>query len=79
VGYRREEIDRGIAQALDPAFHEQLRGMPNPYGDGHAARRVVERLKTVALEARLIQKQFVDVGQPSTPPQMEASAVAHVS
>lgn len=60
VGYRREEIARGLARALDPAFRAALRGVPNPYGDGHAAEVIVNRLKETSLDERLIRKRFVD-------------------
>ena len=79
VGYRREQILEGIRQALSPQFRARLRGVVNPYGDGHAAQRIVERLTTVALDARLIQKRFVDIVQPSTSLPMETPAAAHVA
>lgn len=60
VGYGREDILRGIEAALAPGFRERLQGMPNPYGDGKAAPRIVEVLRTVPLDERLIQKRFAD-------------------
>lgn len=39
-----------ITTAQSTAFRESLRGMANPYGDGHAAERIVEVLTTVPLE-----------------------------
>ena len=79
VGYRRQEIVQGLVQALEPACRERLRGMSNPYGDGHAAQRIVERLHTVDLDGRLIQKRFVDLAQPGASSQTETPATAHVS
>jgi GDP/UDP-N,N'-diacetylbacillosamine 2-epimerase (hydrolysing) len=65
VGYGREEILRGLERALDPAFRAGLKGMANPYGDGRAAARIVEVLRTVPLDARLAQKRFAeDEGRP---------------
>ena len=60
VGYGREDILRGIEAALAPGFRERLLGMPNPYGDGKAAPRIVEVLRTVPLDERLIQKRFLE-------------------
>lgn len=57
VGSSREEIVKGIEAALAPTFRRALAGVPNPYGDGCAARRIVEVLREVPLDARLIQKR----------------------
>jgi UDP-N-acetylglucosamine 2-epimerase len=56
VGYSVEEIRRGIDLAIDPLFREKLRGMVNPYGDGHSAPRIVKHLKDTALN--IIEKRF---------------------
>ena len=58
VGYGREDILRGIERALEPGFRATLKGMANPYGDGRAAPPIAEVLRTVPLDARLIQKRF---------------------
>ena len=57
----REDILRGVEAALEPAFRAGLRGRANPYGDGAAAARIVAVLRAVSLDARLLQKRFVDV------------------
>jgi len=44
-----------IKQACTPEFRGSLMGMSNPYGDGHAAERIVERLATVDLDSLLIK------------------------
>jgi UDP-hydrolysing UDP-N-acetyl-D-glucosamine 2-epimerase len=54
----REDILRGIEAAQAPAFRARARAAANPYGDGHAAPRVVEVLRAVSLDARLVQKRF---------------------
>ncbi len=43
------------AKARSRAFHDSLAGMTNPYGDGHAAEKIVEVLTTTPL-ARLLIK-----------------------
>ncbi len=70
VDYDRYAIAGGIRRALQPAFRDRLRNMRNPYGGGVAARDIVQVLRTVPLDARLLQKRFVDAvgGELSTQP-----------
>lgn len=67
VGYGRAEVLDGIKRAVTPGFRESLRGLKNPYGDGHAAERIVERLASVELDDRLLVKRFVDAGDLPVP------------
>jgi UDP-hydrolysing UDP-N-acetyl-D-glucosamine 2-epimerase len=57
VDYGREEIGRGLRAALAPGLRSRLRALPNPYGDGGAAPRIVDILRRVPLDARLVQKR----------------------
>jgi UDP-N-acetylglucosamine 2-epimerase (non-hydrolysing) len=52
VGYSVEEISNGI----DRALMLSLKGISNPYGDGHAAPRIVQALKSISLD--IIEKKF---------------------
>jgi UDP-N-acetylglucosamine 2-epimerase (non-hydrolysing)/GDP/UDP-N,N'-diacetylbacillosamine 2-epimerase (hydrolysing) len=61
VGYMHTEVEAGIRKALQPEFREGLRGMRNPYGDGHASEKILERLRTVHLDHRLVVKRFYDL------------------
>jgi UDP-hydrolysing UDP-N-acetyl-D-glucosamine 2-epimerase len=61
VGYPRNEIADGIRQAVSSSFHETLRNLKNPYGDGRAAERIIARLRNVSLDSSLIAKQFYDL------------------
>jgi UDP-N-acetylglucosamine 2-epimerase len=61
VGHGREEIAAGIRRALAPGFRASLRGLVNPYGDGHAAPRIARVLCETDLGPRLIRKRFVDL------------------
>lgn len=62
TGTGRDEILDGIRRATAPAFREGLKDLANPYGDGRAADRMVEVLRTVELRTpRLIQKAFHDL------------------
>jgi UDP-N-acetylglucosamine 2-epimerase (non-hydrolysing)/GDP/UDP-N,N'-diacetylbacillosamine 2-epimerase (hydrolysing) len=56
VGYARDEILRAVDRALTPGLRDRLRASPNPYGDGHAAGRIVRVLREVSLDARLLRK-----------------------
>ena len=57
----REEIGEALVRALDPAFRGSLAGLSNPYGDGRAAGRIVDRLRGVPLDDSLILKRFRDL------------------
>jgi UDP-hydrolysing UDP-N-acetyl-D-glucosamine 2-epimerase len=48
-----------IAEAVSPSFRESLAGMTNPYGDGHAAEKIVQVLTSTPLAADLIVKRAV--------------------
>ncbi len=61
VGHTSQEIAAGIWQALQPAFRARLRGLTNIYGSGRAAECIVQRLKEVPLDERLIVKRFYDL------------------
>lgn len=53
-----DAIHAAIRRALDPAFRASLRDVRNPYGDGHAAPRILEVLRSVESGPRLLQKRF---------------------
>lgn len=55
VGYSTDEILDGI----DRALALKLEGTTNPYGDGHAAPRIVQALKSTPLD--IIEKKFYSV------------------
>jgi len=60
VGYNRSEISAGIQKALSEVFRAQAIGMASPFGDGQAAERIVETIKSVGLDERLLLKSFID-------------------
>ena len=62
-GYATEEIVAAVRKATDASFRESLRDLVNPYGDGHAADRIVERLVSAPLDAELTMKRFADMKQ----------------
>lgn len=60
TGYARTEVMQAIRKAVSPDFRDGLSDMQNPYGNGHASERIVERLKTIPLDDRLLIKKFID-------------------
>lgn len=64
VGYSRAAITKGIAKAVSPRFRASLRSLKNPFGDGHAAERIVKAISEVALNQRLLAKKFHDIPAP---------------
>ena len=67
VGYKRESINEGLTQALDPQFRLKLRGIFNPYGSGISSEKIVDTLKHVQLDERLVKKSFQDVNLEYSP------------
>lgn len=57
-----EAVADAVARALSAEFRDSLVGLKNPYGDGQAAEKIASVLLEIPLDARLIQKQFVDAG-----------------
>jgi len=49
-------VDR-VGVALTEEFRSSLRGMENPYGDGHAAERIVSVLTSAPLGEELLIKR----------------------
>lgn len=60
AGYRREDIIEAVEKALRPEFRESLRNRTNPYFLEQASDKIVQRLKEVPLDKRLVMKRFND-------------------
>jgi len=60
VGYSKQEIERGIKQAVSPEFRRTIADTPNPYGNGQAAEKIVSILKSVEIGPELLMKKFAD-------------------
>lgn len=61
VGNAEREIGAGLTRALSKEFRALLAAIENPYGDGRAAERIVEILRTIDIDDRLLRKRFVDL------------------
>lgn len=70
VGYDRDGILRAIEAATRPELRERLRGLPNPYDSGCASGQIVERLKDVVIDDRLLMKRFHDVAAARVEPRL---------
>jgi UDP-N-acetylglucosamine 2-epimerase (non-hydrolysing)/GDP/UDP-N,N'-diacetylbacillosamine 2-epimerase (hydrolysing) len=60
-GHGRAEIATAIRRAASNAFRDTLSELQSPYGDGHAAERIVKVLKETKLDQRLLIKAFEDL------------------
>lgn len=58
VGHSRGDILAGIKRAVSSEFRASLQDLVNPYGDGHAAERIVDTLKQIRLYGGLVLKDF---------------------
>jgi UDP-hydrolysing UDP-N-acetyl-D-glucosamine 2-epimerase len=57
----RGAIATAIRTAVSEEFHYAIRGIHNIYGDGHASERILEVLRNVPLDQKLIVKRFYDL------------------
>jgi UDP-hydrolysing UDP-N-acetyl-D-glucosamine 2-epimerase len=55
-------ICAALARALSPSFRAALVGLESPYGDGHAAARILAQLVSLPTRERLLGKRFTMVG-----------------
>ncbi|KPA16158.1 hypothetical protein MHK_003638, partial [Candidatus Magnetomorum sp. HK-1] len=60
-GYKFDDILNGINKGLDPLFFKSLKNLKNPYYKKFSSDIIVENLKKVTLNDKLIVKQFCDV------------------
>lgn len=58
VGYVRGDIVQAMRRATSAEFLAQARTAKNPYGDGNASRRIVDVLKTIPLDDKLMLKEL---------------------
>lgn len=56
-----ESLRNALEEVLDPEFHASLKGMPNPYGDGHSGQRIADVLAVISEPRSLLDKGFHDL------------------
>ncbi len=57
----QEDITQAIDRACSPAFRATLRGLQNPYGDGHAAQAIARAIMSIEFNAEFVIKQQVSI------------------
>jgi GDP/UDP-N,N'-diacetylbacillosamine 2-epimerase (hydrolysing) len=57
-----QEITRALKKALSDGFRQECRKFKNPYGDGHAAKRILKILTKYSDKTVDIKKRFYDLG-----------------
>jgi UDP-hydrolysing UDP-N-acetyl-D-glucosamine 2-epimerase len=62
--YGRADIVKAIQRATSESFRRELAELVSPYGDGHAAERILRVLKETELDHRLLTKSFQDFPMP---------------
>lgn len=59
VGYKKEEIIKGIKMALfDKKFLKKVKKCESPYGEGNASQKIVKTLKEIKIDDKLIKKRM---------------------
>jgi GDP/UDP-N,N'-diacetylbacillosamine 2-epimerase (hydrolysing) len=58
VDHNPEQIEAAINKALSEEFKQKIKGMENPYGDGTASGKIVDILKNVEIDQRLLNKKL---------------------
>jgi len=58
---KKAAIMDALKKALSPSFRKEIRDVSSPYGDGHTAPRIKERLKSVPLDGNVLKKGFYDL------------------
>ena len=53
-----DAVAAAIGKAISPAFRASLAGTKNPYGDGKSSARIVDILKTIPIDEKLLLKDL---------------------
>jgi UDP-hydrolysing UDP-N-acetyl-D-glucosamine 2-epimerase len=67
VAAETNAIHEGLNKVLSLEFAASLDDLINPYGDGHAARQIVARLRDTPIDDALLMKRFHDLLQKGHP------------
>ena len=60
----QNEIETALNKAVSKDFKESIKGLKNPYGEGHTSEKIVEILRTVSL-SDLSKKEFCELSRRS--------------
>lgn len=67
VSAENNAIRDGLDQVLSSEFAATLKNLINPYGDGNAARRIVDGLRDTSIDNALLMKRFHDLPEEANP------------
>ena len=56
--YSSKDIERAIYKAMTNEFQAQSKKSKNPYGDGYSSKRIVEILKNISIDSKLLNKEM---------------------
>lgn len=57
---KTNEIAKAIRLAASEEFRQSIKKIKNPYGNGNAAKMIVDKLTTIKLDRKLLIKKFID-------------------
>jgi len=60
TGYHSDEIINGLKKVLEPSFKESLKELKNPYYQKSPSNIIVNNIKKISLDEKLIIKKFYD-------------------
>jgi UDP-hydrolysing UDP-N-acetyl-D-glucosamine 2-epimerase len=58
VNYNKDEVVSAIYRAVTPEFREIAKASINPYGDGKSSQRIVDILRTIEINEKLLRKEM---------------------
>ena len=58
VGSHKDDIVSAVRTATSPEFVARAQGVRNPYGDGNASHKIVNILKNIEINQKLLQKEM---------------------
>ena len=61
VDYKKESIAKAIKNAINPIFKKSLKNIDNPYGDGNAAERIIQKLNNTLFDQHFLNKRFQNI------------------
>lgn len=56
--HEKDKIIKAIVKALSPTFKQGLSDLKNPYGDGKSSERILQLLKTIPIDEKLLLKEL---------------------
>lgn len=56
--HEKIQIKESIKKAMDPEFRKYVKGVKNPYGDGNSSEKIIEILKNIEINAKLLNKMI---------------------